>query len=656
MTIILFILLVLALLLSLYSVWRTKLTKGRKIVLFIIRSLIFITIYCILFQPSFRVTRLAPESNVIPVIIDLSSSMRLFKSDSVLNTIFSEEFKHFSHRNRQSSQKFVFFGFGDSLRQIKDIGSLTFNDTKSIFPQFFDERCIKKSGRMLIVSDGNWANHVSLKNIVHEKQCYYIPLQQKSYPSYIRIEAPSRLKTTLSDTVPSVSINLNGYKSSTESITIKCRNNQRIISEKILRADSGSFNENVALPLPNNKAGSHLCEVNATLNDSVNITCYILHDVLPGTFSGYLYSSRPSLDRRFLKLAFNRRSNWSIINDDSIPPKKPDILVLFDWDKKAKTMFNNYGKSSVLFFGCQPCDKQVKKAVSLFFPTISSEFKYIQSHVRVLDLPPPSEYIACESASYDIQKVLILYDTASSKHESGSSGLPLLFEAKLKNRRILILAAKGIWRWDFWPKSVKNKNNAIFFYDCFIDYIQLLVESNTNRLFYVYPDISPVYETDSLSFKLAVPSYLQNEDSVNVNLFIIASNGDTVCRISDNLTRLHAHSFSLKTPPVKDGHYKYSCSITTESDKVIYSDSIKVLDETGDSSVAGHTSHILNELAMPVVFSDTSSLSTFFKILPPGDVDTVTHTIRLKRSWFILILIFTLFFIEWIFRRLWSLD
>ena len=658
MTTLFVIILVVALLLSLYILFRSKLATGRKILLTLNRLLIFTILLLAFFQPSFKITSITSSENIVPALIDLSSSMQLFNADSILS-LLSKFYRSPSRDKKQELPEFVFFGFGDSLRPIKDLESLEFNDRNSIFPRFFNERKIKNCRKILLFSDGNWSNTVSQKNILHEKECFYISLQQIAHPSYIHIEAPNLLKSTLKDPIAKVSAVVNGYNSNNDPVFVSCRKGQRIIAEMKLQPDTGFFTETISLPIKVKEAGSSLIEVNARLGDSASNNCYILHDVTPSNFSAYLYSPYPSLDRRFLTLSLNRKTNWEIIKDISGRKEKTDLLILFNWDKGAQRLFNKHKKSSVVFIGCLSCAKTTTHDVSLFTPTISPDFKHFFGTATDSDFPPLYAFTTCRPAPSTIQRMLISYDSIPVKHKSDYSGLPLLFESHFKGRLILTFAAKGIWRWDFWPKSLGNKKDTKFFTDFLIDRMQALIHYNTNQTFYIYPDISPVYETDSLSFKIALPSYLYNFPSVKTDFYITSPHGDTLFDSTFNLMPFQAYSLSLKTPPLHRGKYLYTCSIATERGTIAYSDSIKIYSDNSELRVLGQNTIMLNEIANPVTFSDTASINALFtdnKTKPYKGSETTIRTLKINRSWFMLAFILILLGIEWVLRRAWRLD
>ncbi|MFC1476427.1 hypothetical protein ACFL5S_00525 [Fibrobacterota bacterium] len=658
MTLLFVILLLAALTISLFVLIRSNLTTTKKVVLMLNRLLIVAVLLLAFFQPSFKITRLSSQENVVPVLIDLSSSMQLFNTDSAL-TSFIRLSSSSQYDKGLALPTFKFFGFGDSLRPIKDLKSIAFNDKNSVFPRFFNDPHIKNCSKIILFSDGNWYNTVSETNMIHEKECFYTSLQQVLHPSYIHVEAPNSIKSTVKEPLVETPVVLSGYNKKDDPVFVTFRMGERIIAEKKLQADTGFFTETISIPVTTKRVGSHLLELRAKLRDTISSNRYILHEVTPSNFSAHLYSSRPSLDRRFLSLAFNRKANWEIIKDISARKEKTDLLILFSWDKQAQLLFRNNTKSSVVFVGCLPSEKVQIHNVSLFKPTVSHDFRHIFRSTADSDFPPLSEFTFSRSAPFTVQRVLISLDSIPAENNPDYSGYPLLFEALFKGRLILAFAAKGLWRWDFWPKSLDASADTKFFTDFLIDRMQALVKYNTNQTFYIYPDISPIYETDSLSFKIALPSYLYNFPSVKANFSIATVNGDTLFDSTFNLIPFQTHSLSLKTPPLNRGKYTYSCTIVTKKGALSYSDSIAIYTDNSELRVLGQNTIMLKEIANPVSLSDTAAANTFLtgrKGTAYKGNETITRTVKINRSWLMITFLLILFGVEWVLRRAWRLD
>lgn len=658
MTLFFVILILFALTISIIILTRSNLTANKKVLLILNRLIIAAVLFLAFFQPSFKITRLASQENIIPVLLDLSSSMELFNTDSVLASLTTLSSSPQNDKD-QTLPTFSFFGFGDSLRQIRDLKSLEFNDKNSIFPRFFNHPHIKNCSKIILFSDGNWSNTVSEKNLIYEKECLYTALKQEVRPSYIHVEAPNSIKSTVKDPLLKTPVVISGYNKNRDPVFITVRMGERIVAEKKLEADTGLFTESISIPVKTKKAGSHLLELRANIGDTISSTCYILHEVTPSNYSACLHSSRPSLDKRFLSLAFKRRAHWELISDISTRKEKTDLLVLFDWDKQAQLLFRENKKSSVVFIGCLPVEKVPAHNVSLFKPTVSHDFRHIFRSATDSDFPPLSVFLSSPSAPFTVQRVLISLDSIPAENDPGYSGYPLFFEALFKKRLILAFAGQGLWRWDFWPQSLEGSADTKFFTDFCIDRMQALVQYNTNQTFYIYPDISPIYETDSLSFKIALPSYIYTFPSVKADFSIAADNTDTLFDSAFTLIPFQTHSLSLKTPPLHRGKHRYSCTITTQSGVLSYSDSITIYTDNSELRVLGQNTIMLQEMAKPLSLPDTAAVKAFFadrKGTAFKGKETVSRTIKINRSWLMLACLLFLFAVEWIIRRAWRLD
>ena len=114
MTALLCILLFVSWVASCYLLLKSALSTGRKTLLIICRLGIASLICLAFFQPSIKITKLVSSKNTIPVLIDLSASMKLFNTDSLVS-LFSTYDSVPREKNGGGEPKFIFFGFGISL-------------------------------------------------------------------------------------------------------------------------------------------------------------------------------------------------------------------------------------------------------------------------------------------------------------------------------------------------------------------------------------------------------------------------------------------------------------------------------------------------------------------------------------------------------------
>lgn len=631
-----------------------------KIILIVIKMLLVISIFCGFWQPSFKITRLATHENRIPVLIDVSSSMQLFNTDSAF-TFLNFFYENYSKKYSDQEAQFIFFTFGDSLRLIQKPETLTTKDKNSFFPRFIGNNLLRKSNKIILLSDGNWSNTISPRHAVYNKQCYYVPLKQIVNPAYLHIETESRQQSVVSDTLVVITANISGYKPQNNAVDITCRSRQKIIAKKRIPVDSGFFNETIKLPIRGKKVGITLYELTAELEtDSIKSTCYILYTITPSRLSTYLYSSRPSLDRRFITLALQRNGEWDILDRPDQTNKKriTDLLIIFDWDAQSRQLYERYRSSSVAFIGCLPCDKNIFNKTPVFNPTLSPDFRYTLNNWTGEDFPPPKGFITCPKTPYRVQKVYMTHASSPSKTSTGGES-PLLFEARYKNRSSLHLPVKGIWRWDFLPHSLDKSKDYQFFSDILLDRMQKVIDYNRNNEFYAYPKFSPIYENDSLAFRLAFPASLQDATKLDISFTLATLDGNTVYRTNYSSTLFQSYTHVLKAPPMKPGTYTYTCTMTTAGSRKTYGDSITVLTSNAEIRMLGQNTLVLNELGKPLTTFDTSISNPLLndnKIAPDKSIKTVTRSIQLNRSWFLLIVIFVLFSAEWFLRRVWRFD
>lgn len=638
--------------LSFYKLWKTSLPPRQKLALIIIRIALLALILGIFFQPSFKINRLASPENNILVLLDCSSSMQLFATDSI-PILLSTLSKVSPENDAILRPQFTFFCFGDSLRQLSAPAKLNYHDNNSLFPQFFTDNQLKKYQKVLIISDGNWTNPVPSHSGIRDKECYYLPLRQRTRIAYLHLDAPEILNTIVSDTSWTVPVQLSGFTTHAGTINLRCSSKYQTLAEKNISVDSGFFTETAALQLPSKQSGTRLLELSAHRGDSLICTRYLLQKTTPKALSAFLYATSPSLDKRFLVLALERQTGWTVLRKNAITSRSPDAILIFDWNPQAQKLIRKYPKKSLVFIGCLPCNDTVTTSPPQTIPTVHYDFRHLFNMQTRSHFPPLQSVLSCRKAPFTIQRSLLSIDSVSEKKNT-----PLMFEALYKGNLILVFAARGIWRWDFWPQSVAKNRNAPFFSDFLIGRIKELVEYNTNKNFYVYPSVSPLYDSDSISLKLALPSYLFNFSSVAVRTTVSNLHKDTVLSHTITSTPFHLQTHPLKIPPCSKGSYVFTCTISSQKGITAYSDTLTVIADNSEFQVSGQNTVLLEELAYPLPSLQAGQLITFFTESPnKGQRNEITtRIIHLRRTWLILATIFGLFCLEWILRRVWRLD
>ena len=484
-------------------------------------------------------------------------------------------------------------------------------------------------------------------------------MEQTIRPSYIRIDVPQKIVAQSADKKTEYKATLTGFKNDTSPISLTLKRNHIPLFRNTIPLDSGSFSIEKSFALSTEKSGISLLEIEATLpEDSVKTNAYSLYEVIPDMYTVYLHASKLSLDKRFFTYTLSQKKNWKIVKDISYNDKI-DLIVFFDWDNRGKNLLSQSPLSSEAYIGCIPDDNPALTTVNAFNPVILPEYKLILSQYFDTDYPPPSHFITTTSSPYTITKTLLLLYNTQKAYKEQNQHIPLLFEAQKKRKLIFVAALKGIWRWDFWPKSIEKNSYRSSFSHFLIDYMQKIVSYNNNRSFYVFPAISPLYESDSLNFTLSFPSFLNNIPTIDIDFTLISTNNDTMYSIKKSHTLFNPQTVTLKTPPVEHGKYSYICHITTDTGRIAYSDSISILKDIQELQINGQNKILLNEVASPLPLTDLpgfiSNLETAQKNAL-NKMETIQYTFKLNRSWWMLCLILVLLFTEWFFRRLWRYD
>jgi hypothetical protein len=326
------------------------------------------------------------------------------------------------------------------------------------------------------------------------------------------------------------------------------------------------------------------------------------------------------------------------------------VILLFDWNSSAQELVKRYSKATIAFCGTLPTEQQAGIPITAFRPIIAPEFPLPAGAAN--DLPPPSEYIRCKTFPFTIKRTLVSIDTSASLQHSA---YPVLYDAFYANRLIFVSALRGTWRWDFWTQSTDRVKDSTFFSDIIVTHLEELVEYNQNQTLFAYPVLSPVYETDSIAFRISVPRSIAGIRDKKCRFTVVNLSLDTL------FTAAVRNPFSTEkpgvtVPPLKQGTYLYTCSMASDTGAMRYSDTLKVMADNSECTISQQNTLLLNELASPITIPEI-----FSKIISPpeyagGKPDTITQTLHINRTWLLLSIIVMLFAAEWIVRRWWKLD
>lgn len=594
-------------------------------------------------QPTLRLTRLAPERATLGILVDVSASMRMFEADSAWRRLA----KSVRNATEEVDIDVRVGAFGDSARALSLDATPEFDDSRSFFPSPRELREPSGAQETILLSDGNWSN-VSPPSPPHEAAYHYLRLEQKRHRSFVAVEPAGPVPPVPQDSGSEAAVRLSGYSPDEGAVELLVRHRGKQVFRRSIPVPAGHFSDSVRLPLPTNEVGTRLYEVTAALPDtSPRSSCYLLQRVQRGTIDVALSAAAPSLDKRFITLAIDRhprlRRTGSLADADAV--------VFFDWDRNAGAALREIPPhGAVAFIGSAPCPSATIRGAASLRPVIT----HPDAPTLPRSLPAPAAVVSCDSAP---PRILRTFAAGAVAKASGEPQTPLLFEASYEGRRVLVAAARGIWRWDFWPLGVEETPATSRFTDFLMERIVELAETNANRSFYAYPTESPVYETDSLKLALAFPASLADLNATEVSVTIVSENADTVVRTVEQVAPRGANAAQVSIPPLRAGSYRYECRVLRGSRPLSYADRLTVGMSDAELRVTGQNRVLLEQVASPLDAADSASVRAVVERLAAGPrAETVTRTIKLRQSAAMLALLVVLLAVEWFLRRAWRLD
>ena len=637
---ILFILICLAVLaLTIYRYVKTGIDLRVRFILITLRVLALITLIAAFIEPEFVIERLASKDTPIPVLIDVSESMRLFKPDSSVIP-FLDRLKDLGDNG---NRKFVFFVFGDSLRPL-DNKKLSFTDKKSFFPADFSSK-LKWSTDLILISDGNWSNSSMQPSLFAEKNVRFISLPKPVGSPFLQMDAelPEQCRT---DNQVTFKIRVEGAITKKSKLIINISKSTKLTTSKSIYVDSGYFAKDIPVQMPGSEPGAYLYRIDASVpEDSLYVQKFKIHQILPDKFSFATYSSGNSLDKRFLTIAFSRDS---LMMQSKNETDKTDCLLLFNYDRKAEEKIKNVRKTGLIVFaGCMPCSSStIKSSVDSRFLIPETNRGHVLNKTNPERLPAPESILKSVHNSVKGNCILSLINKNSKFSDTSS----VIIVSEFNGKKALIVAAKDFWRSDFWPLSVSSgEEDAFLFSDIIISQVKQILSSNLTNRYFAYPADIPC-STLPVPFAIILPSVITSTGSLLDISFNFSGAGrhDTTIRIFNSGTS-HTQTDLFYLPP---GQYSYTSTIKSHSN-FTYSDSIFVQPDKSENLVTSQNTAFLKEIGSPL------SLDKIDSELSTGKGNTapvIRDTFRISRTWPLLIAIFMLFAGEWILRRARGLD
>jgi hypothetical protein len=645
------VLLSIGLLLSTARYVRCRLKLSAKILLILLRAGWIIGIALAFIEPVIRFERFESSRMKIPVLVDVSASMQNFSPDAgvvpFLDTLASLQSK------TGGRVSFEYFLFGDStrVRQSSLSAPMLFNDTKSFFPSVLDETGSKLSSDMILITDGHWTRPRRSGEVFPRNSIRYLTLPEAKPNPFVTVSSDAP-ETAPTDSSFNVRISANGYAKEKCTLSISLKENGKTIKSGNINVDMGYFTQTITFKTSNSRPGRRLYTVEADIGGGIppSVSGFV-HQTVPRFFTYSVYAARPTLDRRYVTQALQ--------SSDVFKEKasSPDMLFLFDWDSTAVKLIRSLPRHAVaVFSGAVPCSSSRMFEPPVTVKAVDRDI-LINSRLDLRSMPPPQEVIICKQPPVAAMKRMLTASVNTAKANDGRpADIPILFSGRFMGTQSLFCTVRGIWRWDFWPMASDRAENELFsFSNTLLSVAKDLLLDNISDQLILYP-ANTLTETDSARFFMSLPSAVPIFEPVNLSLQI-KNDGITI----DTAVTYRPNSLNkqpLSLPILPSGRYAVSATLTAPGVKAAFRDSFTVNVDMSELSVLSQNTQYLQEFAQPLDMADSIATNAVFDSWErrSAEKSTVTETVRINRSWWLLWIILTLLAAELVLRRIRGVD
>ena len=243
-----------ATLLSIVRYVRVSAPLPARLLLITVRTVALVLILCAFIEPTLVFERLSSGNTPVPVLIDCSRSMNIVTTDSaIVNSI--KKLQRYHGLDKKQIQ-FAWYGFGDSLRRLKEPLALKFNDRRSYFPSSPDDKILQRAHEVIMISDGNWSNMSPGRDFFYEKSVYFLPLPgAHPRPSLTLTVAHPEVVTVSVDSAAKIATELDGRLGKRGTVSVTVHETGRLLVRREISVDSGFFRDTVVLPVPSGVPG-----------------------------------------------------------------------------------------------------------------------------------------------------------------------------------------------------------------------------------------------------------------------------------------------------------------------------------------------------------------------------------------------------------------
>ncbi len=626
-----------------------------------IRLVLFILLCIALVEPLLRFSSFRRHRDGVLLLLDRSVSMQQFPyHDSIAANLCD-----ILNMTKGSRSRLRIMGFGDSLVRIRQCGDISFHDSLSIFPHRLPNNTVVQARHVLVISDGNWSNTRLFERGGTEKRYHYMQMPAGTPKPYVDVSLISYPDNVVTDSLCTFEINCHGYVRRNNAVSVFLRRRSQMGSQecasRTIHPDTGFFYDTLTMACKAGTPGVYMYTVSGKTEHTKSehaVSDRGIQHVLPKQIT-VVFTEREhaSLDARFVSLFLGEDELWQRAEAGKGNQRKqihsPHVSVLFEGGEKTQSVFSASPGSDVpvLYYGGIPgAERQRKIDTIRSIAFVGYGGARAHSGLNAEALTPDVDILTGPTSHLQQMNTYMEAVLPSGKR------VPVVFSAHYHNRDILVVAARGVWKWDFIDHRQRNANVAYPFSRYIGGILRNRVVRNLFDTHYAFAVKGRAMAGDSLLMRLYVPSSLQYTDHTRHHTIVVYNQkGDTAAFREDTLDSGWRDSISLGTLPY--GNYHYISRISAGSRHSSYQDTMFVAPCNEETMVYRQNSVVLDHFATAFPAAHLAGyIDSLQRTLKTSPQQKVTSTISLERTWLLLGCIIALFGLEWYLRRRWRME
>jgi hypothetical protein len=205
--------------------------------------------------------------------------------------------------------------------------------------------------------------------------------------------------------------------------------------------------------------------------------------------------------------------------------------------------------------------------------------------------------------------------------------------------------------------SDRTENELFGFSNTILSTARELLLDNISDQLILYP-AGTLYETDSAKFFMSLPAAVPIFEPAKLSLRIQGDGTGVNIDTAADYRPSGLNKQPVSRPPLPPGRYAISSAFAAPGVKATFSDSFTVNKDMSELSVLAQNTQYLQQFAQPLDMKDGKMMNSVFDSWAQASADrnTVTETIRVRRSWLLLGILLALFAAELVLRRRWDID